>query len=160
MNQNLEIKKVEYSNAPVYEDTESGLNLSEIKNTILRHLPLIAGCTVTLTSLALLKTVVTPPVYLANFEILSEPVNIETRVTSTNDKSRETREQIGSVKLDEEGWIWMGNGATDFINQHMRANQPANGTVTGVVFSLMSHSKHRLITKVSRKLVFTVAHMF
>lgn len=101
MNQNLEIKKVEYSNAPVYEDTESGLNLSEIKNTILRHLPLIAGCTVTLTSLALLKTLVTPPVYLANFEILSEPVNIETRVTSTNDKSRETREQIGSVKLDD-----------------------------------------------------------
>lgn len=101
MNHNLEIKKIDYLNTPVYEDTESGLNLTEIKNTILRHLPLIAGCTVTLTSLALLKTLITPPVYVANFEILSEPVNIETRVTSTNDKSRETREQIGSVKLDD-----------------------------------------------------------
>ena len=101
MNQNLEIKKIDYLNTPVYEDTESGLNLTEIKNTVLRHLPLIAGCTITLTSLALLKTLITPPIYMANFEILSEPVNIETRVTSTSDKSRETREQIGSVKLDD-----------------------------------------------------------
>lgn len=102
MNQNLETRNLNYvNNSLVTETSEGGLNLNEIKNTIFRKSPLIAGFTVFFTSLALLKIVTTPPVYSANFELLSEPVNIETKVTSKDDSSRETREEITSVELDE-----------------------------------------------------------
>ena len=102
MERNIEIAKNYYqpsSSNP--ENIEGGLNLAEIKDIIVRKLPLIAGCTISLTSLAFLKVVITPPEYVAGFELLSEPVNIETKVTSTNDDSRETREEITSVELDE-----------------------------------------------------------
>ena len=104
MDQNLAREKIDYlDNRSAHENSEGGLNLGEIKNTILRQLPLITGCTLTLTSLAFLKILNTPPVYDASFEILSEPLNIETIVTSTNynDQSTETREKITSVELDQ-----------------------------------------------------------
>ena len=104
MDQNPETQKLYYSNnSSTTENTEGGLNLGEIKNTILRKLPLIIGCTLTLSSLAFLKILTTPPIYDSSFEILSEPLNIETSVTSTsfNDQSTETREEITSVELDE-----------------------------------------------------------
>jgi len=102
MNQNLETRNLNYvNNSLVSEASEGGLDLNEIKNTIFRKFPLIAGFTVFFTSIALLKIVTTPPVYSANFELLSEPVNIETKVTSKDDSSRETREEITSVELDE-----------------------------------------------------------
>ena len=83
------------------ESVEGGLNINELKNILLRKLPLIAGCTVAMGSLALLKVALTPPEYVAGFELLSEPVNIETSVTSADADSRETREQITEVELDE-----------------------------------------------------------
>lgn len=102
MNQNLETRNLNYLNNPVItESSEGGLDFNEVTKTIVRKLPLIGGCTVILTSLALLKIFTTPPDYSASFELLSEPVNIETKVTSRDDSSRETREQITSVELDE-----------------------------------------------------------
>ena len=99
---NIESSNLSYSNK--YSPTESiegGFNVSEFKNILLRKLPLIAGCTLAMGSLALLKVILTPPEYVAGFELLSEPVNIETSVTSTDADSRETREQITEVDLDQ-----------------------------------------------------------
>ena len=104
MNNHLNSGELSYpANSLIPEDTEGGLNLAEITNTILRHLPLIVGCTLITTLLALVKIANTPPSYDASFEILSEPLNIETSVTSTNynDRSTETREEITSVELDD-----------------------------------------------------------
>lgn len=102
MNQNLDSRNLNYLNhSLVTESSEEGLNLDEIKNVIFRKFPLIAGFTVVLTSIALLKAVITPPEYMANFELLSEPINIETKVTSKDDSTRQTREEITTVELDE-----------------------------------------------------------
>ncbi|MEM7756856.1 MAG: AAA family ATPase [Cyanobacteria bacterium P01_A01_bin.40] len=102
MNQNLETRNLNYLNDSfITESSEPGLDLNEVKNTIFRKFPLVAGFTCVLTALALLKINTTPPNYTASFELLSEPVNIETKVTSKDDSSRETREQITSVELDE-----------------------------------------------------------
>ena len=83
------------------ENNEGGLDLIEIKNAILRKLPLIVGCSLTITLLTLQRILNSPPIYTANFEILAEPVNILTKVTSTDDVSLQTREEITSVNLDD-----------------------------------------------------------
>ena len=105
MNQNIETietRNPNYLRHPLLnESTEEGLDLSEIKNTIVRKLPLVIGCSLCLSAIALLKIFTTPPEYSASFELLSESVNIETKVTSRDDSSRETREEITSVELDE-----------------------------------------------------------
>ncbi len=87
----------------IYEDAEGGLNLEEIKNTLSRKFLFIVGCTFTLTSIVAIKILTTPPVYEASFEILSEPFNIETQITSSNfnNQSAKTREEITSIELDE-----------------------------------------------------------
>ena len=85
----------------VPENNEGGLNISEAKNTILRKLPLIAGVTLAMTSVAFFKSSIVPPVYVADVELLPETVNIETKVTSTDDNSGKTREEITSVELDD-----------------------------------------------------------
>ena len=102
MTPNLENSNLIHLNKyPPTESVEGGLDINEFKNILLRKLPLIAGCTLVMTSLAMLKVMLTPPEYVAGFELLSDPVNIETQVTSTDSDSRETREQITEVELDE-----------------------------------------------------------
>lgn len=101
MNSDLEQNINYLNNYSAIDNTEGGLNVSEIINIILRKLPLILGCTVTMTALALLKILITPPQYVAGFELLSEPVNIATKLTSADNDSRETREEITTVELDE-----------------------------------------------------------
>ena len=83
------------------DNTEKGVNIGEIKDIFLRNIPLILGSTLAMTSLAFFKVMTTPPDYVAGFELLSEPVNIETKVTSSDEDSRRTREQITEVELDE-----------------------------------------------------------
>ena len=80
---------------------EGGLDLIEIKNVIERKIFLIAACTLTIASLGLLKVITSPPRYVASFELLSESVNIQTKLTSDDTESRKTREEIASVELDE-----------------------------------------------------------
>ena len=89
------------NNFATSENLEGGLNINEFKNILLRRFPTIALCTLSLTSLALLRILTAPPAFVAGFELLSEPVNIETKVTSTNEDSRKTREEITDVDLDE-----------------------------------------------------------
>jgi capsular exopolysaccharide synthesis family protein len=99
-NPNSQIEKI--SPTPqLSEAQEGGLNLGEIKDIIFRQLHVIAGITAILTSLALFKALSRVPNYQAGFEILSDPVTVETKVTSTGSQERETREAITAVKLDE-----------------------------------------------------------
>lgn len=102
MTPNLETQNLNYLDKYVAPDSsEGGLDLDEIKNILVRKFPLIAGLTLAMTSIALLKVLVTPAEYVSGFELLSEPVNIETKVTSSNEDSRKTREEITQVELDE-----------------------------------------------------------
>lgn len=102
MDRNIQNREVHhFSSSLPSEMKEGGLNIKEAKNTLLRNLPLIVGCTLTFSCLGFLKVIKTPPVYISSFELLSEPLNIETQVTSTDEESRETREQITSVDLDQ-----------------------------------------------------------
>ena len=102
MNQNFENQKNYYLNgSSAAENTEGGLNLSSVTDTVMRNLPLIAGITIAMSSLAFFKTRLLPPVYVASFELLPELVNIETKVTSTNDNSGETRGEITAVELND-----------------------------------------------------------
>ena len=102
MNQSFEAQPSYYlQNSSTVENKEGGLNLDEVKNTIVRKLPLVALCTVAMTSAAFFKTSIFPPVYVSNAELLSESVNIETKVTSTDNQSGETREKITKVELDD-----------------------------------------------------------
>jgi capsular exopolysaccharide synthesis family protein len=88
-------------NPQFYEAEEGGINLSSIKETIFRKIGIIAGITAAVSSVALFQALSRTPTYHSGFEILSEPVTIETKVTSSGSQSRETREEITAVKLDE-----------------------------------------------------------
>ena len=87
----------------IYEETEGGLNLKEIKDILSRKVVFIVGCTLAITSVVAVKILNTPPVYQSSFEILSEPFNLETKITSGNSnvQSAKTREAIAAIELDE-----------------------------------------------------------
>lgn len=102
MNKDLDTPMVSHLNHySTYENLEGGLDLSKIKIIIFRNLPLIIGFTLLSGCFGFVKLLVTPPVYSAKFELLSEPINIETKVTSTDKESGEARQQIGSVELND-----------------------------------------------------------
>ena len=102
MTQNFDTQPEYYlQGSSTAESSEGGLDVGEAKNTIMRKLPLIASVTVAMASIAFLKTLVFPPSYVADFQLLPETVNIETKVTSTDDSSGKTREKITSVELDD-----------------------------------------------------------
>ena len=85
----------------LYEAEEGGLNLSALKEILWRQLPLIAGVTAVISSLAFVQAINRTPTYQAGFEILSEPVTIETKVSSSGSQSRETTEAITTVALND-----------------------------------------------------------
>ena len=88
-------------NHEVYEPDEGGLNLGALIEILWRNIPLITCITATFSCLAFFKAATQTPIYQSSFEILSEPVTIETKVSSSGSASRETTEEITAVKLDE-----------------------------------------------------------
>ena len=102
MNQTFEAQSTYYlQSSSTTENGEGGLKLNEVKDTIVRKLPLVAFCTLAMSSAAFFKTSIFPPVYVSNAELLSESINIETKVTSIDDQSGDTREKITEVELDD-----------------------------------------------------------
>ena len=102
MNKDLDTQTVSHlTTTSTYENSEGGLDLSKLKNIIFRNYTLIIGFGLLSGILGFVKILVTPPIYVADFELLSEPLNIETKVTSTDKESTEAREQIGSVELND-----------------------------------------------------------
>lgn len=88
-------------NHEVYEPDEGGLNLGALIEILWRNIPLITCITATFSCLAFFRAATQTPIYQSSFEILSEPVTIETKVSSSGSASRETTEEITAVKLDE-----------------------------------------------------------
>jgi polysaccharide biosynthesis transport protein len=81
---------------------EGGLDFQGILDILQRRFWSIAGITITIASLALLKPLTTKPEYDALFEIFVEPVTIETKVASKESQdSTNNDEEIVSVKLDD-----------------------------------------------------------
>ncbi len=84
------------------ESDEGGLDLAQVLGAIRRQGFLIAGVTAVVACAAILKTLIDGPLYQAEFEVLTEPVTVETQVISTtNPQTLSSREEIVAVSLDE-----------------------------------------------------------
>ncbi|MBD2445781.1 polysaccharide biosynthesis tyrosine autokinase [Nostoc sp. FACHB-152] len=88
-------------NYQYYETGEGGLNLIDVKDKIIRQIHIVAGTTIVMSSLAFFSAVNRAPTYKTSFEIFSEPVTIETKVTSPDSQSGSTTQEITAVGLDE-----------------------------------------------------------
>ncbi|QIZ72420.1 GumC family protein [Oxynema aestuarii] len=86
--------------APSNDDDEGGLDLTQIVGAVRRRLWVIAGLTVLVATGATLNALNYTPVYQAQFEILTEPVTVETQVISSLPQTLSGREESLST-LDE-----------------------------------------------------------
>jgi len=69
---------------------------------VARNIPLISGITIVMASLGVWKALTDTPIYKASFEILTEPVTLETRIiSSANPDTLSNQEDVISVKVDE-----------------------------------------------------------
>ena len=84
-----------------YEVEEGGLDLTDVQDIIIRRINVVVGILIAISSLTLVRVINSVPNYQASFEILSEPITIETKVTSSGSKSQQTRAEITAVDLDD-----------------------------------------------------------
>jgi capsular exopolysaccharide synthesis family protein len=100
VNHNSQILNIA-QNPQLYENDEGGFNLVEVKEIIFRQIYLIAGVTAAVASLALLKALVRPTMYVGNFEMLAESVTIQTSFTASGARSQQTQESEVAASLGE-----------------------------------------------------------
>jgi polysaccharide biosynthesis transport protein len=74
-------------------DPEGGLQLDQVVRALRRQILLIAGVTALMVVAAGLKVRTATPVYKASFEILTEPVTVETEVLSSLPQTLSSRQQ-------------------------------------------------------------------
>lgn len=83
-------------------DDEGGLQLGRVLAAIQRRALLVAGLTVAVAAAAAVKALTDTPVYQASFELLTEPVTVETEVISSNPETLSSRsEDLSMATLDE-----------------------------------------------------------
>ncbi len=81
---------------------EGGLNLGKSLGVIRRQLHVVIGISILVAGAAALKAWLEPPLFKSRFELLTEPVTLETQViSSTNSQTLSSREEIVSVEADE-----------------------------------------------------------
>ncbi|MEB3280509.1 MAG: polysaccharide biosynthesis tyrosine autokinase [Lyngbya sp.] len=86
---------------PFEDDDEGGLDLSQLLGAIRRRILVVIGMTTIVASAAAYKAATDTPVYQGQFEILTQPVTIETQVISaTNPETLSSREEIVAVNAD------------------------------------------------------------
>ncbi|MEL7034357.1 MAG: polysaccharide biosynthesis tyrosine autokinase [Cyanobacteria bacterium J06592_8] len=86
---------------PIEDDDEGGLELGQVIGAIRRRVLMVLGFTIVVASAAVYKAATDTPVYQSQFEILTEPVTIETQVISaTNPETLSSREEIVAVNAD------------------------------------------------------------
>jgi capsular exopolysaccharide synthesis family protein len=73
-------------------DDEGGLKFANVLQSLQRRLPIIAGITIVVTSLAVFRSASSKPIYQSSFEILAKPITEETRVISAVTLSRDREE--------------------------------------------------------------------
>lgn len=80
-------------------DDEGGLKFRNVLQSLQRGLPVIAGVTIVVSSLAVLRAATNKPTYQSGFEIFAKPINEETRVISaiTLNNREEPKDQKDSV---------------------------------------------------------------
>jgi polysaccharide biosynthesis transport protein len=84
------------------ESDEGGLNLGQVIAAIRRRSLVIGGITASIAALAAFKALTDVPTYQSQFELLTEPVTIETQViSSTNPQTLSSREDVIGVTADE-----------------------------------------------------------
>ncbi|NET38433.1 MAG: hypothetical protein F6K19_41635 [Cyanothece sp. SIO1E1] len=84
------------------DNDEGGLDLGQVSGAIRRRAVLVAGVTTAVASAAMLKALTDTPIYQAGFEILTEPVTLETRIISaTNPEALSNQEEVVAVTIDE-----------------------------------------------------------
>ena len=100
VNKSYQIRPIS-EESPYYEVEEGGLDLSGFQDTIIRRINIVLGIVIAISSLTFIRVINRTPSYKAGFEILSEPITIETKVTSSGSQSQQTRAEITAVNLDE-----------------------------------------------------------
>lgn len=86
---------------PFEDDDEGGLDLSQLLGAIRRRFLIVIGLATVVASAAAYKAATETPVYQAQFEILTEPLTIETQVISaTNPQTLSSKEEIVAVNAD------------------------------------------------------------
>ena len=87
---------------PWQNNDEGGLNLGQIVAAIRRRFLIVAGVTVMVSTVAGIKALNQTTTYGAKFEILTEPVTVETKIlSSTNSQTLSSSEEVVAVILDE-----------------------------------------------------------
>ncbi|NEO98911.1 MAG: polysaccharide biosynthesis tyrosine autokinase [Symploca sp. SIO2E9] len=81
------------NSAQFNEEDEGGLDLGQVLGAINRSKFLIAGITTVIACAALIKAHTETPVYQASFEILTEPVTVETEVISSVPETLSNRQE-------------------------------------------------------------------
>ncbi|MGA0198570.1 MAG: exopolysaccharide transport family protein, partial [Prochlorotrichaceae cyanobacterium] len=99
----LEPKTTKLTSPPVVSlSNEGGLEVGKVFAALRRNIPLISGITIVMASLGVWKALTDTPIYKASFEILTEPVSLESRIiSSTNPDALSNQEDIISVNVDE-----------------------------------------------------------
>ena len=84
------------------EDEEGGLQLGQIFAALRRRVLLIGGIATVVTVGAVLKALTDTPIYQAQFEILTQPVTLETRIISTaNPEGLSNQEDLIGSSIDD-----------------------------------------------------------
>ena len=99
-NKSTQIEPIK-QNPQYYEIKEGGLDFVDFIDKISRQIHVVAGITIAISSYTFFRVINLPPNYQAGFEIFSEAVTIETKVTPSGSQSREDREEITAVNLNE-----------------------------------------------------------
>ncbi|WNZ27663.1 polysaccharide biosynthesis tyrosine autokinase [Leptolyngbya sp. NK1-12] len=84
-------------------ENEGGLELGRVVAALRRQVWLIAGVTTVMIGAAVLKIVTATPIYRSGFEILTEPVTVETEVLSSLPQTLSSRQDqsLTTTTLDE-----------------------------------------------------------
>jgi capsular exopolysaccharide synthesis family protein len=74
-------------------EDEGGLNLGQVASTLRRSLPIILGVTTIVTSVAVLRALTSTPIYQSGFDILTNPVTVESEVISSVPQTLSSKNQ-------------------------------------------------------------------
>jgi polysaccharide biosynthesis transport protein len=86
------------------EEDEGGLDLGQVLAAIRRRLPIVVSFTTLVAAVSAIAALTSQPTYQARFEILTEPVTVENKLTSSLPESlnsQENQNQVDGVNATE-----------------------------------------------------------
>ncbi len=85
----------------IEEDSEGGLQLGKFLGALRRQVLVIVGVTTLTASAAVFKAITDTPVYTSGFELLTNPVSLETTIVSSVSPGQQDQAELLQVALDE-----------------------------------------------------------